>query len=74
MSRNNPVRRRTMFDPILEDPDSVKAIRPGTATAMPHTWHEKKPCECLRLGVISDLIDTHFFFLAIFVVLGFRPA
>ena len=25
-------------------------------------------------GADEDLIDTHFFFLAIFVVLGFRPA
>jgi len=26
------------------------------------------------VAAVSDLIDTHFFFLAIFVILGFRPA
>jgi hypothetical protein len=25
-------------------------------------------------GAVGDLIDTHFFFLAIFVILGFCPA
>jgi hypothetical protein len=27
-----------------------------------------------RTDAVGDLIDTHFFFLAIFVILGFRPA
>jgi hypothetical protein len=45
-------------------------MRRSTTTALSERgYYNRAPVDA-----VADLIDTHFFFLAIFVILGFRPA
>ena len=52
--------------------DGERTIRHSLIATGRNPKRGKSPGDAV--DAVADLIDTHFFFLAIFVILGFRPA